>query len=64
MSTFRFRILNGLGGAYIKYPDLILDDRLYLENGVHLNEVGNELFLNIMQGALEYFQFCGGKVYP
>lgn len=52
ISTF----IIGLGGAYIKYPDLaVVTPELYKDDGVHLTPLGNDLFLNTLQGAIESF---------
>ena len=54
-----------LGGCYIKYPDLIKNiDQFLMPDGVHLNELGNDVFLNNLQGGLEYFELKHGSVYP
>lgn len=62
MEKARYRLNNSiathvmnLGGLYIRYPD-IKSDRVFLESdGVHLTKLGNNIFLNTIQGALEYF---------
>lgn len=55
------------GGCYIHYPDIKTKTKTYLvEDGVHLASLGNEVFLNIIQGALETFltsRHCG-KTFP
>lgn len=54
-----------LGGCYIKYPDLLKDINEFLRpDGVHLTELGYKLFLNIIQGGLQYFALNMGRVYP
>lgn len=54
-----------LGGCYIKYPDLLKDINQFLRpDGVHLTELGYKLFLNKIQGGLEYFALNIGRVYP
>lgn len=54
-----------LGGCYIKYPDLLKDINEFLRpDGVHLTELGYKLFLNNIQGGLEYFALNMGRVYP
>jgi len=45
------------GGCYIHYPDLKADGKLLIEDGVHLTLLGNEVFLNIVQGAIVTFLF-------
>lgn len=54
-----------LGGCYIKHPDLLRNmSQFLMPDGVHLNELGNKLFLNNFQGGLEFFQSQLGQVYP
>ena len=43
------------GGYYIRYPDNKYDDNFLKEDGVHLTSLGNEVFLNIIQGAIGTF---------
>ena len=42
--------------------------KLYISksDGVHLTPVGNDIFLNILQGAIEYFMSSnlGGLTFP
>lgn len=52
------------GGYYIHYPD-IKPTTTFLEDGVHLTDLGSEVFLNIIQGAIEAFTTgVGGKSFP
>lgn len=52
------------GGYYIHYPD-IKPCRIFLEDGVHLTNLGNEVFLNIIQGAIDAFTTgFGGRSFP
>jgi hypothetical protein len=44
-----------MGGGYIHYPDLKPNTTFLIPDGVHLTPLGNELFLNTIQGALEVF---------
>ena len=61
MEKYR-RILNSTVAAflmnkgvyYIHYPD-IKPSRIFLEDGVHFTHLGNEVFLNIIHGAIEAF---------
>ncbi|VDI46532.1 Hypothetical predicted protein [Mytilus galloprovincialis] len=63
MEVTRKRINRGVrsyilkhGGYVIKYPDF--DDRhpaLYSDDGVHLSFIGNDIFLNQIQSAIETF---------
>ena len=53
------------GGAYIKYPDLqSCSDSLVSTDGVHLTSLGNEIFLNTLQGALYTFMYSFEHVFP
>uniref|UniRef100_K1PRX3 Uncharacterized protein n=1 Tax=Magallana gigas TaxID=29159 RepID=K1PRX3_MAGGI len=53
-----------LGGCYIKHPDLLRNmSKFLMPDGVHLNELGNKLFLNNFQGGLEFFQSQLGQTY-
>ena len=39
-------------GSYIRYPEIKANEKLY-EDGVHLSSLGNEIFLNTLQGGIE-----------
>ena len=39
-------------GCYIRYPEIKANEKLY-EDGVHLSSLGNEIFLNTLQGGIE-----------
>ena len=54
------------GGGYIHYPDIKKSKQFLLSYGVHLTALGNEVFLNTIQGALEKFTLSesGGISYP
>ena len=43
------------GGYYVKHPDIHADQNFFQSDGVHLSSLGNELWLNILQGAMEHF---------
>ena len=49
------------GGYYIHYPDIKDDNQFLVPNGVHLNELGNNILLNIIQGAIEAFIYDESK---
>lgn len=54
-----------LGGAYIKYPDIkCASVKLWADDGVHLSTLGNKVFLDTVQGALESFIGSSKIVYP
>ena len=52
------------GGHYIKYPDILPNYTFFKDDGVHLTELGNEIFLNTMQGALESFVLYADSTFP
>ncbi|CAG2216618.1 unnamed protein product [Mytilus edulis] len=52
------------GGHYIKYPDILPNSTFLKEDGVHLTDLGNDIFLNNLQGALEMFICSGSYTYP
>ena len=54
------------GGYYIKYPEIKADRRFLKTNGVHLTKIGNQVFLNILQGTIEQFvkSKVGGLTFP
>lgn len=44
-----------LGGAYTKHPQIkISHTELFHGDGTHLSKLGNDLFLNNLQGAIEH----------
>ena len=52
-ATAAFIIRNG--GYYIRYPDIRPDEICIATDGVHLTNLGNQIFLNTLQGAIEHF---------
>ncbi|XP_071173096.1 uncharacterized protein [Mytilus edulis] len=52
------------GRHYIKYPDILPNSIFLKEDGVHLTDLGNDIFLNNLQGALEMFICSGSYTYP
>lgn len=60
------RFMTKNGGCYIKYPDIKPTKHFIKRDGVHLTTLGNNVFLNTLQGALEQFVSCssGGLTYP
>lgn len=50
-------------GGYIKYPD-IGDSTELFSDGVHLSTLGNEIFLNGIQGGIEYIISHKHSVFP
>ena len=71
MDKARLRINNSIssfvirkGGHCIRYPDIVPDHRFFNEDGVHLTDLGNEVFLNTLQGAFETFVKYGIPTSP
>lgn len=71
MERCRYRTNNAVasyvlkyGGYYIRYPEIIRDRRLFEADGVHLSLVANNIFLNKLQGGIEYFLDGRGNVFP
>ena len=52
------------GGHYIKYPDILPSELFIQPDGVHLSDLGNNIFLNTLQGALESFVANQIPVFP
>lgn len=52
------------GGCYIRHPDIKSNNTILKSDGVHLTTLGNELFLNVIQGAIESFVLHGSSVFP
>ena len=51
------------GGAYIQYHDIVETSELFRDN-THLSELGNDIFLNILQGALYNFYTLSNRYFP
>ncbi|CAC5390438.1 unnamed protein product [Mytilus coruscus] len=71
MMTCRLRINSATastvlknGGHYIKYPDIVPTSTCLKEDGVHLIDLGNDIFMNTLQGALEMFICSVSSTYP
>lgn len=65
MEKARYRLNNAVahhvlsnGGLYIRYPDIKPNKSFLGNDGVHLTKLGNNVFLNTIQGALEHFIQC------
>ncbi|XP_056021292.1 uncharacterized protein LOC125652581 [Ostrea edulis] len=53
------------GGCYIKYLDIkLVNTNLFEADGVHISNIGNEIFLNNISAGLEQFITNGWQVYP
>ena len=73
METCRTRINNSVGsyvvgcsGCYIRYPEIKANKQFLKEDGVHLSRLGNDIFLNTLQGAIEIFikHSAPGSTFP
>lgn len=72
MQRSRYRINNSIaafvlknGGCYIRHPDILPNHIFLKEDGVHLTNLGNDIFLNNLQGGLELFlKFKYARVFP
>ncbi|VDI39174.1 Hypothetical predicted protein [Mytilus galloprovincialis] len=40
-------------GCYLRYPDIKANELFLMKDGVHLTSLGNNIFLNTLQGGLE-----------
>ena len=52
------------GGAFIQYPDITLDEKFFDSDQVHLSSLGNDIFVNVLQGAIEAFLTSNARVFP
>jgi hypothetical protein len=43
-------------GAYIRYPEIKANYTFIFSDGVHLTDLGNDVFLSTLQGAIENFR--------
>ena len=63
-SVVRSRVLQSNGRA-IKHPNITFSDfTLFRFDGAHLTDLGNSIYLNNIQGALEIFLSGGGHLFP
>ena len=59
------RFLTHQGHRAIKHPDFQdMSPGLFADDGVHLSFVGNDIFLNTIQAAMETFLTTNASVYP
>jgi hypothetical protein len=54
----------GMGGRVINHPDIVEEVGLFRGDGVHLSDIGNDILLNDLQGALESFIKNSLSIYP
>ncbi|KAK6179793.1 hypothetical protein SNE40_005884 [Patella caerulea] len=65
LNNFAAKRILELGGAYIRYPDIKFGiSHLFQSDNIHLSDIGNSIFINTLQGALEHFYLANGNVYP
>lgn len=56
LNNFVATLVINMGGSYIRYPDIYPNVTFISEtDGVHLTPLGNDLFLNTLQAAIETF---------
>lgn len=60
LNTFAIKLSKQSGGYYVRHMNLAhIDHATFLEDGVHLSPLGNELFLNNIVYGLQHF--VGGR---
>ncbi|XP_061166862.1 uncharacterized protein LOC133175766 [Saccostrea echinata] len=52
------------GGAIIRHTDIKPVPALFLQDGVHMSSLGNNIFLNSLQGGLEAIVVHGQSCFP
>lgn len=53
------------GHCILRHPNIRSNElRLYRADGTHLTDLGNDIYLNNLQGALETFLFTGKTEFP
>ncbi|XP_034330884.2 uncharacterized protein [Magallana gigas] len=58
-------VLKKLNGASIKYPDIqITQKRLFRLDGVHLSDLGNNIYINSLKNAIVHFVTSSSRTYP
>lgn len=53
-----------MGGGYLRYPDIKGNPTFLKDDGVHLTDLGNNIFNNTIQGGFEEFVLHGVGTYP
>lgn len=57
--------LHELSGCYVTYPEISLSSpEMFLPVGVHLSDLGTNIFLNYIQGAIETLTYIRSGIYP
>lgn len=65
MNREAIKFVTSRGGHYIKYPQFSQKPpTLFDPDGVHLSQLGNDILLNTIQGALQDLLNCGGVGLP
>lgn len=72
MEKGRYRVNNAVakfilnsGGYYLRYPDIVRNEKLFNPDGVHLSCIGNNIFINTLQAGIEYFlNGYAGRLFP
>lgn len=65
MNREAINLVSSRGGHYIKYPQFSPKPHtLFDPDGVHLSQLGNDILLNNIQGALEYILNSDGVGLP
>lgn len=58
-------VLKKLNGASIKYPDnQLTQKRLFRLDGVHLSDLGNNIYINSLKNAIVQFVTSSSRTYP
>lgn len=55
LNTFAARTVKQLGGFYLRHVNLTFNRTNYSADGIHLSEIGNELFIDNIRVGLYYF---------
>lgn len=65
MNREAIKFVTSRGGHYIKYPQFSQKPpTLFDPDGVHLSQLGNDILLNTIKGALQDLLNCGGVGLP
>jgi lysophospholipase L1-like esterase len=64
INSYIANLVMGGGGAIIRHTDILSDPAFFLSDGVHLSRLGNNVFLNSIQGGLEAVVLHGHSCHP